>query len=401
MRLQGRAGARLCVLLGGATVALACGAMPEGTPAADGARDAAGAVAAGLQLPDEPGPGCGDAAVTDHENIRADRTVARCAPGSPAPQPLEERQTLRVGIQRPTEALAPLLLADELGELERENLVVELVEIPDLRDAYQALIEGEIDAVAGGLHGAFFDAADDGTGVRVVMGGGIPSAGGNPSVPQAGLWVRNGALGGPDRWRDLEGEPLVIPNGPSASTAYPLAHVFLRGDASVNDFRVLEVGGQAAADRLLFDEAPFGWIEDPYWQAVADSGRFRLAGPQPSESLRGVVLSERLLAPDTGRKVGLAFVRAMVRTINTYLGESYRDNPEVRAALLDTTGWTDRQLNRIPPLIFDWEVRPATVESIQIAMVPLGAVLFEEAYEGPEVEEMFIDTSLYRDAVSE
>lgn len=374
-------------------VAGSCGVVDDDLPSGS----EAGAEATGLRVPDDPGSGCGDAASTEPGDLRPNRAVARCGPGSPAARPLDEDVTLRVAIDEPREGLAPLLLADRLGELAEEGISVELVETDGLREAYEALANDEVDAVAADLHGAFFDIVAQGDGARLVLGGAVPSAADDREVDQAGLWIATHAVSAPNRWRDLEHRPLAVRDGISGASASRLMHVLLQGEVSLNDMNLVPVGGHEAAQQLLAGGVVAAWLEDPHWQLLEDREGFELAATRPQEALGGVVLHERLLDPDEDRDVGLAFVRALIRTVNTDLPADYRDDVEVVTALVETTGWTEEQVLAGSPLVFDWEIRAGTIDRMQAALLPLGAVTFEDHLD----EDGFLDRSLYEQAVSD
>jgi NitT/TauT family transport system substrate-binding protein len=115
----------------------------------------------------------------------------------------------------------------------------------------------------------------------------------------------------------------------------------------------------------------------------------------PSESLTGVVLAERLVDPARDRAVGLAFTRAVIRTINTHLTGDYQSDDDVVAALADVTGQGEDAIRATPAWVFDWELRRGTTHRLQHPLIEIGGVLYEE--ELPEGR--LVDRSLYRDVV--
>jgi NitT/TauT family transport system substrate-binding protein len=152
--------------------------------------------------------------------------------------------------------------------------------------------------------------------------------------------------------------------------------------------------GEDAADRLLDGELAAAWVDQPASGRVADSDRFKLAATAPAtEPIDGTMLSGRLLGAD--RDVGLAYARAVIRTINTYLSGDYHDDDDVMTALAGGTGAGADELVATPPLLFDWEIRSGTTERLQDAMVEIGAV----GYERPLPEDDVVDRSLALDAL--
>jgi NitT/TauT family transport system substrate-binding protein len=344
-------------------------------------------------LPDDVGHGCGPAALTEAGDLAASRPVARCAAGSPAPEPLAETARVRVALTQRGEAAAPVLLADRLGEFAAEGLRVELIDQP-ASEAFASLAAGDVDAVVGPLDAPFFDAVQGGSGARWVLGGSLSAAPGDADVPQAGLWLRSDLVGDGWRWSDLAGLRVGLDAGWRSASVYPVATVAGQGGLSLNEVDLVAATGDDAADRLLGGELAAAWVDQPALARVADADGFALAATLPAtEPIDGTVLSGRLLGAD--RDVGLAYARAVIRSINTYLSSDYHDDSEVMAVLASATGAEVDELEATPPLLFDWEIRSGTTGRLQDAMVEIGAV----RYERPLPEDDLVDRSLVLDAL--
>lgn len=351
-----------------------------------------------IHAPDDVPDGCGDLAATDPSDLSAGRAVARCGPGAPEPLPLAQPATLRVGVRGLTEELAPLLLAQVYDEFAKENLTVELVELPDPEALYEALGAGTVDAVAGRLDAPFYDLVASGSGARLVLGGPIARSALDIGTPQAGFWIRTDQVTDGNHWKDLEGDQFAVEDGIADVAASPMTAVLRQDDMSLNEVRIDAVGGHDAAQMLLDGSATGAWLDDPSWLRVANNPRFRLVATLPaSESVDGVVMSRRLVDHDGDRAVGLAFVRALVRTINTYLADDYQKDDEVVAALAEEIGMKAADLRVTPAWLFDWELRTASTERVQTVFVQLGAVLYEDEMAEREV----VDRTLYRDVVAQ
>jgi NitT/TauT family transport system substrate-binding protein len=385
------------VLVAGAA---GCGLGSDDESAAE---DAGGESAGHLQVPDgdDRGEGCGDeVAETPTDDLAANRTVARCAPESPEAVPLGEPTTLKVGVRGMTEDLAPLLLADALGELEAEDLTVEIQAFEDATTLWAALDAGEIDAVAGDLDAPFFDLVAehgqaDTPGPRLVMGGPIATSPNDLSVAQAGFWVRPSLLEKPNQWRDLEDQPVAVEDSIADVVSMPITALLRQDDLSLNEVRIRVIGPEEAAQQLVDAELAAAWLPDPYWQQVADDDEVELVATLPvSESLGGVVVAPDLVS--RRRDVGVAFTRALVRTINTYLPGDYQDDDEVMDALAEATGADVDELRSTPAWVFDWELRTDTTTRIQTPMLQYGAVL----YESELPESRIVDRTLYAEAVN-
>jgi NitT/TauT family transport system substrate-binding protein len=227
-----------------------------------------------------------------------------------------------------------------------------------------------------------------------VLGGSLSAAPGDADVPQAGLWLRSDLVGDGWRWSDLAGLRVGLDAGWRSASVYPVATVAGQGGLSLNEVDLVAATGDDAADRLLGGELAAAWVDQPALASVADADGFALAATLPAtEPIDGTVLSGRLLGAD--RDVGLAYARAVIRSINTYLSSDYHDDSEVMAVLASATGAEVDELEATPPLLFDWEIRSGTTGRLQDAMVEIGAV----RYERPLPEDDLVDRSLVLDAL--
>jgi NitT/TauT family transport system substrate-binding protein len=351
----------------------------------------------GLQVPSGLEGGCGEEATTSATDAATNRQVARCAADAPEPQPLPAPATLRIGVRAPTEDLAPVLLADRMGAFEEENLTVELVELDGPGELFGALERGEVDVVAGDLDAPFFDAVHRGSGARLVLGGAVAPAAGDLSTDQPGLWMRRDAVGRPERWRDLRGHGIAVQDGIGDAVVDPIASLIRQDDLTLNDVNLVPVDGATAVDLLLQRDGGVSaaWLSEPEWREVADRGAVRLVATLPAEPLAGVVMAGRLVDEGQDRAVGMAFVRAVIRTVNTHLADDYQSDDEVVAELAEATGQSEDEIRATPGWVFDWELRQGTTTRIQKTLVKLGGVVYEQVLSESQV----VDRSLYRDAV--
>lgn len=337
------------------------------------------------------GDGCGDAAVTDPTDLDIGREVARCAPGSPEPVPLPQPATVRVALPDPTLGATPLLVAAAEGEFEEENLTVEIVPLPQ-PEAYAAMGRGEIDAVVGTVDGPFLDAVESGIPARLALGGPLSRAPGDLEVPQAGLWARVEVLPDPDEWDSVEGQKVAVSGGLGAGALYPIGLVLDQESLTLNSVDFVPVSSADAAQRLRDAAVSMAWLPAPEAAGVAGDDAYMLLGTLPaSEAIDGTVLAPRLLGAD--RAVGVAFLRALIRSVNTYLADGWSD--EAVAALADATGESEQTVRAGPDPLFDWEVRSDTTTRIQEALAAVGGI----RYERPLADDAVVDRSLYEEAV--
>jgi NitT/TauT family transport system substrate-binding protein len=323
-------------------------------------------------VPDDPGEGCGEAATTDPADLGVGRTLARCEPGEPAAVPLASPVDVRVAVSERTESAAPVLLADAMGEFEAENLTVELVEMPQ-GEAYAAMAAGDVDAVVGGIDAPFFDAVHGGTEARLVIGGPVARAPSDLEMAQTGLWLRADLISDDGEWDNVETQTVLV-GGTGSSAIYPVEAILSQESLGGNSVDFVPATADAAADRLMNAQVGAAWLPEPAAARVADDEALRLVATLPgSESIEGTVLSPRLLGAD--RAVGLALTRAIIRTVNTHLADSYDD--EALAALSEALDVPEDALAAGPTPLFDWEVRAGTTTRIQEALIEVGAVRYE------------------------
>jgi NitT/TauT family transport system substrate-binding protein len=339
----------------------------------------------GPTVPDDPGQGCGAAAATDPTDLRVGREVARCEAGAPEAAPLAQPATVRVVLTEPTVAAAPLLVAQATDEFEAENLTVEILEMAQ-PEAYAAMARGEVDAVVGTVDAPFLDAVQDGSGARLVLGGPLSRAPNDTDVAQAGLWARTDVLPDPDEWKSVEGQLLAISGGMGSGALYPVGMVLDQNELTLNAVDIVPTSSAEAARQLVGAEVSMAWLPEPDAARVAGDDAVMLLGTLPaSEAVEGTVFAPRLLGAD--RATGLAYARAILRTVNTYLADGWSD--EAVDAL-------DEDLTGGPAPLFDWEIRADTTTRIQAALVVVGGVDYERPLEDAAV----VDRSLYGDVVA-
>ena len=398
--LGSRRGA-LALALAAALVAGACSddsGPDEGAGTASSEADGSVVLAPGPAVPADIADGCGRQAVTDPDDLSAGRVVARCGEGAPAAAPLPTATTLRVAVpEEPGPELAPLFAADALGEFEAENLTVELVPLDD-RAAMEAIDAGTVDVAVGPLGGAYLDVLEAGSGARLVMGGVVASYPNDLGRPQTGLWVRDDALQSeedPGDLGNLELQRVGMPNGVRSPAAYPVDLAFSQTDITLNEVALTDSFDLDAAAELRDGAIAAAWLDGAEWAEVAGEAGIRLRATLPaSESIDGTVVAARLLGAD--REVGLAYARAIIRTVNTHLTGDYREDDEVVAAIAEGTGLAEGTVrDDLPPLLFDWELRTGTMGRIEEALLRLGGV----GYDAPTDPDTHLDRTLAADAV--
>ena len=343
--------------------------------------------------------GCGEDAYTDQADRSSSRPIARCEPGAPAPQPLSERITIKLAAATKGEYLAPVLLGIARGEFEKENLEIELIQLP-FADAVAQMGQGGIDAAHGGPFAAFVNGVASGSDIKWVMGNYSPPDGGDLSVPQSGLWVRRDAFSNPDDpdLSELKEKSLRVANSAGAGTSaiYWLERAFAEAGISYGDvnMQVVPPADQVAA---MQNEAVHGaFLLDPFWrQAAADPETFALVAVQPREPNGGIFFGPNLTQKNP--EAGVAFARAYIRTINTYLDGNYKQDAELMADLAEAIGGVEpAALTQGTPLVFEWELREGVMDELQPLYIKYGSVTGTST---PLPESQLVDRSFYAKAV--
>jgi NitT/TauT family transport system substrate-binding protein len=343
-------------------------------------------------VPRDPGDGCGEAASTETQDLAVDRMLARCGRDAPAAEPLAQVTPLVVAVTERTETVAPLLVADALGELTAENLAVDIVDMAG-PDAYAAMARGEVDVVVGGVDGPFFDAVHGGLGARLVLGGQVARHPSDLDTPQAGLWLRRGLISDDDEWDNVEGQTVLVPGGLAAAATQPIETLLAQHALGANAVDIAPAPSSHAADSLHAAAVGGAWLAEPDAIEVAADEELMLATTTPgSESLDGTVFAPRLLGAD--RAVGLAYARAVIRTINTHLPDGYED--DALAAVADALAVDEDVVAAGPAPLFDWELRSGTTTRLQDTLTALGGV----GYERPMAEDVVVDRSIADDVIA-
>jgi NitT/TauT family transport system substrate-binding protein len=341
--------------------------------------------------------GCENGA-TDPANMEVGRDVARCEPGFPAPQPLPEMTTINVASAFRLEFNSPLLLADTMGELEKENLKMNFINLR-FSDAVPQLANGEIDVAVGGIEAALFNAANAGLPVKAALANYFPPHAGDYDEPQTGLWCKRASFTTPDDpdLKEIEGMRLASSVGAgSVSFYYTQSEIRRQGyeDFDLTGAQIQAIPSVDTIPALEGGGLDCGIILDPLWTQLADNPDYFLAASQtPGEPLGLYAFGKRLL--EDNPEIGDAFTRAFLRTINTYYAGDYHSDPEVMAEIAEVTGQSVEALTTVDSLVMDWEFREGTTTRVQEYLISVGVLEFDE----PVAEDLVVDRSFYLRAV--
>jgi NitT/TauT family transport system substrate-binding protein len=304
-----------------------------------------------------------------------------------APQPLPQRQTLKVAVGGvATEANSPLLLANHLGEFAEENLDVELIVLPP-SDALLAFISGQVDMYAAGFNGAIFNA---------ISGGAkdlkwIASVSTAPPTSGMGFWARNDVLG-PDGKLDpcaVEGKTVSLggATGYGGSGSWSMADFIAKCDLDLKDFNLSLLTGGDLVVAIEQGSVDMGFLADPWWVPLDESGAAQLAIPAYPDPLGGYLVNG---IEEDDPAVVKAFLRTMLRMIRDHLQGDYKKDPAVAEAIALELDMPVETLTRTPSAVWDEGMTISTrpIDEMQAIWASVGGILNGDPIPSSQVVDM-------------
>lgn len=259
--------------------------------------------------------------------VASPSVAADSEPSPYDPRPLPETVGLRVSIPGPIEAVSHVLLAEHLGEFERENLEVEILTVPS-GDAIPALAAGDLDLTLASFQASLLNAIAQGFEIKLIA----PLYHGN-GASLDGLYLRNDLVSGAPA--NLHGATIATAAGLTGNNALPVGDYLSEGGVAIADVSGIRIPFDAQVAALESGEADAAWFNAP---VPADVGEVatRVATFVDGEVLAGVVAGPSMLNGEPA--VVEAFLRALARTVDTYMQGSFYSDEEVVAAMAASTG---------------------------------------------------------------
>jgi NitT/TauT family transport system substrate-binding protein len=327
-------------------------------------------------------------------------------PGTPAPRPLATQATLTLsrGLLSVL-SYSSVLLAQELGEFAKENLEVRFVS-ENAVNSLLLLQQGRIDGSILGLNAGVFNAIAAGADVRFVL----PFGSAGPGDP-SGFWARREVLTPDGRF-----DPCVFTRGvrPNGTTVVSLGDpTGLGSPVMIALGRLIEQCPgqtlQSVHDRITVSTVIGANLLIALQQGAVDLAF--LLSPLPDTPGIGdyAALAYSIGVNDPGTDyagwtlgpirdkqpaVAEAFVRAVIRTVRTYLQGAYLANPDVLNALARALGVPADVLSKSRPIVFrpDQRLRTGTgLAQLQGYWADVGGML---SYEKPLDGSRVVDVSL-------
>ena len=319
----------------------------------------------------DPDPDPTDTATTADPEPSATETDG--LPTGLDPQPLAETTKIVVGLATLSEAFLPVKLAVDLGEFDKENLEVTIEGAPSSADLIPLLDQGRIDVAAVGPFAGFFNAANGGSDMRFITGMGEAQT----SPTAGGYYQRLPEDGSEPDPCDLEGKPVAVGAGGWASHAtLGFLEYLAQCDLGPTDVVLQTVDNTLVPEAFRNGSLEAGYTLEPHSVVIVEEGLGVQVAINP-DGLGGFLAGSMI---DENPEAIQAFVRAMVRTAQTYLqGGDYRDNPEVMAVIVDWIGVDEETIRGAKHRLFDPHLSvddlATLMEGIQPFWIEVGGVL--------------------------
>jgi NitT/TauT family transport system substrate-binding protein len=307
------------------TLLLAACAAPV-APAAD-------APAAATEAPAEEGAVDGDA------EGDADMALA----------PLDPAEEVRVAYV-PIMKFAPLYVAAERGLFEKYGLDVDINSVKSGTEAIAFLSEGQVDVGGIAIVTSLWNGWDQGLDLRVFAPGGLEPFENSPTK----LIVRKELAddGSVSEVADLAGMTVGVAGGPGSGGEYLLAKALERGDLSIFDVNLVQIGN--ADMPLAFENGSIdaGILGSPYADQVIESGFGEPLAEDLTPGLMTVAfvgsgdfINER---PEAAQRFALALMEAA----RLMQGDDYLSDENL-AAYLSYVNSTEEALRAGTPVVYD------------------------------------------------
>jgi len=293
------------------------------------------------------------------------------------------------------EGYAPLMLANYFGEFKKENLNVTIQQV-QTNNLVVLMQQGKIDFAPAAPSAGIFNAIAGGADIKGVGGAG----GGDGFSPddKQGFYLRKGLIGADGKFDpcSLKGKKVSTGSatGLGAPSVVQLASYLKQCNLTVKDVTIVPQGGNDLLAALSSGAVDAGYLADPIWPQAVKAGML-LIQPVNVPITSYWMGSIREKQPE----VAAAIMRALIRTVRTYLQGDYRSNPEVKAGMIKSMQLTDAQLTGPSPLIFPaaFEFPTAAVDPIQQSWIDIGGLL---NYKTPMPTSSYTDPKPRADALS-
>ncbi len=293
------------------------------------------------------------------------------------PQPLAEKTTVTVGLSSKLEVYLPILLGQEFGEFEKENIEVNIEYMPPT-DSPLLLTQGKLDVIYSGFTAGILNLISGNEEISFVYPGGTVDS------EDQGVYLTADAF--PDlenlKGEDFAGKKFVTSSGSASSTAYFLWKKVteLPGGDDVAPTDMEWEAAQLPEVPLILEggAAAGGQVISPYHNQLVDNPCCEVfQGAYPTLPQTGYLVGPTL---STKKDVALAFFRAMARTEKEYLQGNYHDDPDVLEAMAKTMEQEPDVLAKGDPVVFrpDLETNADVFPDLQVFFRSFGDISYPD-----------------------
>lgn len=181
--------------------------------------------------------------------------------------------------------------------------------------------------------------------------------------------------------------------GKGSVVTYAMEKALQKHGGELNSISFQQLGSADVLTALQNGGVDSAWLLDPVWRKVDGNPRYTFLGGQPlGEPLGGLLFGPNLLTKDPD--AGVAFLRAYIRTVNTYFAGDYKADKGFTASLAKLLKTDKSVLTSTPSLRMDWEIRKGTADRLQKTYRDAGVEQGD-----PLPEDKVVDRSLYSEAV--
>jgi NitT/TauT family transport system substrate-binding protein len=301
------------------------------------------------------------------------------------PHPLDKTVKLTAAVGGTSEGYSALVLADRLGEFDKENLDVDVQVVTPGSTIFALMAQGKVDFAVTALFAGALNQIQAGSNIRVVAGGGGNSA---PEA-KAGWWQRSyGGETDIDACA-LKGKGVAIPtSGVSNPLALSLQRYLETCDLGFDDIRLQDLAIPDAVQALDSGAVEAAFVTAPFNASLETDGIAEFVEPEDT-GIIATLMGDLKDRPE----VAQAVLRALTRTVQDYLTADYREDPKVMAELVDYLGADETVIGQSPPRVFDPEIAPSTgiLEPVQELWIDEGDIL---SYDEPLPDVKIVDTSI-------
>ena len=246
--------------------------------------------------------------MTTRARFLAAASAASTVAAFPAIVLAQSPKTLNVGYV-PSTLFAPLFVATERGYLKDAGFTVNVNSIVAGQDSMALAAQGQLDLVAAGVSGAFFNAVNRGLEVKFVASTGYQPHKGHPSA----LMIRQDLYeAGEHDASTLKGKKVGWIGGAGATSQYYIARILRKFNLSLRDIDGTNIANPDQEVALARHAVDAMFTSSPFTDIFQEKKLARIIGAAPAGiSATGIFFGPSLLRnPENARAVMSALRRA-------------------------------------------------------------------------------------------